>query len=157
MKWSQDVISISDEDEDGPRSNIDEALRLSDVGDQYGVEVMDLDYSEKAQPGSLENTIDHYNMCLIEIVEVFPDISRMYVQRIYDQQVALANHSDQQEGTVAQLLIDKILSERTYPKEKDSAKDLKRKRSTASLDDEEAGKWKRTERGSDTEAYVDVA
>ena len=157
MKWSHDVISISDEDDDDPRDEVDKTLRLSNIGDQYGVETMDLDHSEKAPSGSLDNSVNLYNMCLVEILEVFPDISQMYVQRLYGQHVALAKPSDQLEGTVAQLLIDKILDERTYPKEKDTAKDLKRKRSTASLDDEEAVKWKRMERGPDSEAYVDVA
>ena len=80
-----------------------------------------------------------YDVCLAEVVEVFPDISREHVQSLY-------NNLDHQNGpyaqTPAQILIERILDGGKYPREKDRIKELKRKRSDRNSDEEEAARWK---------------
>ena len=78
--------------------------------------------------------------CLKEIIEVFPDISHDHVLQLYEAEV-----QSQRLGNIAanvvQNLIEKILEEGRYPKEKDHLNELKRKRLHDS-DDEELAEFK---------------
>lgn len=105
-------------------------------------------------PRRPRTVVSPYDVCLAEIVEVFPDISREHVKSLY-------NDLDHQNGpyaqTPAQILIEKVLDGGNYPKEKDRIKELKRKRSDRNSDEEEAARWKYAELRDNALEYSKVA
>lgn len=98
--------------------------------------------------------VSPYDACLAEILEVFPDISREYVQSLYN---GLSHRNDPYAQTAAQALIEKILDGGNYPKEKDRIKELKRKRSDRNSDEEEAAHWKYADMRDNALEYSKVA
>ena len=98
--------------------------------------------------------ISSYETCLVELLEVFPDISREHVQSLYNN----LNHQDGPYAqTAAQVLIERILDGGNYPKEKDRIKELKRKRSDKNSDEEEAARWKYADMRDNAMEYSKVA
>lgn len=90
-----------------------------------------------------------------EVVEVFPDISIDHVRQLYDEPVLQDNNLGR--AGLAQDIILKILDGKTYPKEKDSIREKKRKRSQdLDSDEEEAARWRVVDRGLET-VYFDKA
>ena len=157
MRPSQDVIDISDEESDGSFYEFDQGFLVDDNGPQHDGEAMDLDDSSYAQPDEIGGSIDSSDTCLTKILDVFPDISHPHVQQLYNQHISLTSPSNRADGTAVGILIDQILSDGAYPKEKDRNKDLKRKRSDKSIDAEETAKWQHMERRIDPEGYSRVA
>lgn len=107
--------------------------------------------------GSGRTLSDKYEICLKEILGVFPDISHDHVQTLYSQQAASDTPLVPQEISMAQILIEKILDGCTYPKEKDRMRELKRKRSDKDIDEEETTKWKSTGLRKDPTEYAKIA
>lgn len=97
--------------------------------------------------------IKPYQECLDEVLEVFPDISRDHVQQLYNTRV----QSWGPYGVVGSTFIEQILDAGTYPKEKDRLKDLKRKRSVKTSDEEEASRWKHFGFRANPHQYFKVA
>ena len=95
-----------------------------------------------------------YEICLAEILEVFPDISREHVQSLYN---SLNHQNGPYAQTAAQVLIEKILDGGKYPKEKDRIKELKRKRGDRNSDEEEAARWKYADLRDNALEYSKVA
>lgn len=90
-----------------------------------------------------------------EVVEVFPDISLDHVRQLYDERALRDNNLGR--AGLAQDIILKILDGKTYPKEKDSIREKKRKRSQdLDSDEEEAARWRAVDRGQET-VYFDKA
>lgn len=107
--------------------------------------------------GSGRTLSDKYEICLKEILEVFPDISLDHVQTLYSQQAVSDTPLVPREIPMAQILIEKILDGGTYPKEKDRMRELKRKRSDKDIDEEETTKWKSTGLRKDPPEYAKIA
>ena len=61
------------------------------------------------------------------------------------------------DNPVAQAVIEGILDGGRYPREKERAKELKRKRVDRNSDDEEAARWKHAGLRDDTLEYYKVA
>lgn len=96
---------------------------------------------------------EYWEVCLTEILDVFPDISHDHVRQRYDVELQKIEN-DLQRANISQALILGILDEKTYPKEKDRINELKRKRSNGQdSDEEEAARWKDLDRGHETTAY----
>lgn len=84
-----------------------------------------------------------------EVVEVFPDISLDHVRQLYDARILRDNNLGR--AGLAQNIILNILDGKTYPKEKDSIREKKRKRSQdLDSDEEEAARWRAVDRGLET-------
>lgn len=84
-----------------------------------------------------------------EVVEVFPDISLDHVRQLYDTRVLQDNNLGG--AGLAQEIILNILDGKSYPKEKDSIREKKRKRSQdLDSDEEEAARWRTVDRGLET-------
>lgn len=84
-----------------------------------------------------------------EVVEVFPDISLDHVRQLYDARDLQDNNLGG--AGLAQEIILNILDGKTYPKEKDSIREKKRKRSQdLDSDEEEAARWRTVDRGLET-------
>lgn len=96
---------------------------------------------------------EYYEVCLAELLDVFPNISHDHVRQLYDVELEKIEN-DSQRADITQNLILGILDGKTYPKEKDRINELKRKRSNAlDSDEEEAARWKDLDRGQETVAY----
>ncbi len=93
-----------------------------------------------------------YERCLSEVLELFPDISRDHVKTIYDTETQ-HNRAGSSPPMVRDL-IEKILEEGKYPKEKDRLNDLKRKRSRDS-DQEELAELRNAEGARAIEGFMD--
>ena len=98
--------------------------------------------------------VSPYDICLAEMLEVFPDISREHVQSLYNN---LSHENGPFAQTAAQVLIEKVLDGGNYPKEKDRIKELKRKRSDRNSDEEEAARWKYADLRDNALEYSKVA
>lgn len=126
---------------------------------EEGVEAIRINRHELA-PGiggsSARNTIGSYEICLNEILEVFPDISREHVQQAYNKHMEALGSYQPQVATIAQTLIEKFLDKGAYPKERDRIKELKRKRSQGNHDAEEAARWKYADMRDDPLQYAKV-
>ena len=99
-----------------------------------------------------------YDSCLIEILELFPDISHDHVKHLYDSETQ-GSGPHRTQTLLVQYLIDKILDSGKYPKEKDRLKELKRKRYLDS-DEEEWAKLQSAEIGDtgyDISCYASTA
>lgn len=84
-----------------------------------------------------------------EVVEVFPDISLDHVRELYDARVLRDKNLGRSD--LAQDIIWIVLDGKTYPKEKDSIKEKKRKRpQDLDSDEEEAARWRAVDRGLET-------
>ncbi|KAL8667136.1 MAG: hypothetical protein Q9168_007337 [Polycauliona sp. 1 TL-2023] len=82
-------------------------------------------------------TVARYDQCLRNVLEVFPDVSRDYVQNLYDGHPPNTPPAD---GIpVFESIISTILDSANYPKERDRQNELKRKR--ADSDGERAAQW----------------
>ena len=152
----RDVIDLdSDEDTDGPEDS-DNSFFDNYLNDEVSsVHISPVPGRTPATYASgLSAAILPYDACLAEIIEVFPDISREYVQSLY-------NNLDHRHGphaqTAAQVLIEKILDGGNYPREKDRIKELKRKRSDRNSDEEEAARWKYVDLRENALEYSKVA
>ncbi|KAL8833549.1 MAG: hypothetical protein Q9170_004204 [Blastenia crenularia] len=85
-----------------------------------------------------------YENCLQEVLEIFPDISREHVKKLYDERQT--NGAVASTISIPQALISLILDGGTYPKERDCLNELKRKRlSEQDNDDKKAAEWKNAE------------
>lgn len=152
----RDVIDLdSDEDTDG-QENSDNSFFDNYLNDEVSsVHISPVPARTPATyAGGISAAILTYDACLAEIIEVFPDISREYVQSLY-------NNLDHRHGpyaqTAAQILIEKILDGGNYPREKDRIKELKRKRSDRNSDEEEAARWKYADLRENALEYSKVA
>ncbi|MCJ1465874.1 hypothetical protein MMC07_004493 [Pseudocyphellaria aurata] len=88
-----------------------------------------------------------------EILEIFPDISRDHVRQLYEVEYQKIE-DDSQRANISQIIILGILDAKTYPKEKDKVNELKRKRSNVlDSDEEEAARWRDSDRGQDANVY----
>lgn len=108
-------------------------------------------------PTAKENPKNQYEVCLAEILDVFPDISHDYVRQLYDTWTLKSQTSQSQiQGhSVLYDLTMEILDTGKYPKERDRINDLKRKRSEAlNSDEEEEAKWKDVERELAANIYL---
>lgn len=135
-----DLINFDDVEDDlnNDQDDNETLLRLEDLGEPPDLWTAHID----------ENT--YYAACLAEILEVFPDICHDHVRQIYDAQLQKTADDDLQRANITQQLILQILDVKKYPKDKDRANELKRKRSdTVNSDDEEAARWKDVDRGPD--------
>ncbi len=117
-----------------------------------------LNHSRADEPGSVgaRTPFDDYQVCLHEILEVFPDISHEYVQQVYDKDIEAVGPYGRHHNTMAQKLIGEILDSGKYPKERDRVRELKRKRSDKDVDEEEAAKWKHMDPRDDFAEYAKI-
>ncbi len=163
-----EAIELSDgEDDDSFTFDADQEFLANDEFDrgspshnrQAEEDVDPLNYGRPNGPGSrgAPNPIDSYQACLPEILEVFPDISHDHVQQIYDKDFEAIGPYERHNNTTAQRLIGKILDNGNYPKEKDRIRELKRKRSSKNIDEEEAAKWKYMNLRDDSAEYAKVS
>lgn len=154
------IIEIDSDTEDLAPSDGD-FLGLGELEDNFGDGQSDdsafLRFGGIPEPPDLWqadiNERDYYEVCLTEILDVFPDISHDHVRQLYDVELQKIE-IDSQRANISQVLILSILDQKTYPKEKDRINELKRKRSNAlDSDEEEAAKWKDLDRGQEANAY----
>lgn len=83
---------------------------------------------------------DLYKLRLAAVREVFPDISRSYVRRLWDQS---RERGVQSSNITADQFISQIIDAGSYPKEVDKIKERKRKRAMyVDSDEEEAAEYK---------------
>lgn len=160
MATFHDITEISDGDDefgDGSVYNFDEELFVPDNEIENNLGTVSNRIRNETRPTHVRNVFDSYQSCLREILEIFPDISHDHVQHIYNKHTEVIIPDGQQENTVAQALIEKILDSGDYPKEKDRIKELKRKRSDKENDEEEAAKWKYMDLRDDPAEYAKVA
>ena len=100
------------------------------------------------RPDAPSVTSQSYDSCLVEILEIFPDISHDFVQGLFD-----AHTQGPADGhAIVQSLIAQILDKGKYPKERDRQKELKRKR-FADNDEEELAYLKSLERTETDSRY----
>ncbi|KAL8828722.1 MAG: hypothetical protein Q9191_002430, partial [Dirinaria sp. TL-2023a] len=92
---------------------------------------------ELARDQGANNVSPDYNSCLVDILELFPDISHDHVKQLYDSELQ-GSGPNRTQTSVVQHLIDQILDSGKYPKEKDRLKELKRKRYLDSDEEEMA-------------------
>ena len=95
-----------------------------------------------------------FDSCLRKILELFPDISHLYVQELYDAQM-LVSVQGQTLQTTIENLTNLLLEKGKYPKERDRLKELKRKRPDS--DEEEVAYLKSIERGEATFQYSHIS
>lgn len=96
-----------------------------------------------------------YEICLSEVLEIFPDISHDHVRQLYETWIQ-ANELQVrfQEQNLSIELTTQILDAGKYPKEKDRINELKRKRSQVlNSDEEEEVQWKDAKRELDGRVY----
>lgn len=151
----REIIEIESEDEHGPADellglNDEDFLALNDGAEHEFSRGQDgsdaILQPRNSQERSTELNFD--NVCH-EVVEVFTDISLDHVRKLYEARV-LQDNNPERVG-LAQEIILKILDGKTYPKEKDSIRDKKRKRSQdVDIDEEEAARWRAVDRGLET-------
>lgn len=130
---------------------------LPRIGERFSghhVSISSHDSSSGLPRDQSANTISSdYDLCLIEILELFPDISHDHVKHLYDSELQGSGHNRTQ-TLLLQHLIDKILDSGKYPKERDRLKELKRKRYLDS-DEEELAELQNAQNG-DTGYAFDV-
>ena len=152
----RDVIDLDSDEDTGGQEDSDNSFFDNYLNDEVSsVHISPVPSQTPATfASSLSAAILTYDACLAEIIEVFPDISREYVQSLY-------NNLDQRHGpyaqTAAQILIEKVLDGGNYPREKDRIKELKRKRSDRNNDEEEAARWKYADLRDNALEYSKVA
>lgn len=120
-------------------------------------------------PVPLSTGPEAYRKCLDAILAVFPDISHDHVQQLWNKLAwgALAGSNE-----LNQTLIERILDEGAYPKERDRLRELKkRKRASPEAEagkshpctyldhvtDPSAAKWRYADLRHDPEEYARVA
>ena len=153
----RDVIDLlSDEEDINGLEESDESLFDNYLNeDVSGVHISPVPGRTPAPYSSgPRQAIYSYDTCLVELLEVFPDISREYVRSLYNN---LNQHDGPYAQITAQVLIEKILDGGKYPKEKDRIKELKRKRSDKHSDEEEAARWKYADMRDNAMEYSKVA
>lgn len=92
-----------------------------------------------------------YDLCLQNVLDVFPDISHDHVKALYDSHPTDALSPDA--VPLSEEIISQILDTGKYPKERDRQNELKRKRSEmGNSDDERAAKWTNSERSKEESA-----
>ena len=140
-----DLDSSSDEDIDSP------VIDLEDWTPQTPI--------EDSHPDNEASVIDpqtQYSECLSAVTECFPDISHDYVQALYSEYIASVELTEA--ANAKEVLIGRILDRKTYPKEKDHLKDLKRKRSKDEVDEKaEVAKWKAEVEGIEALMYARIS
>jgi len=95
----------------------------------------------------------NYERCLLEVLELFPDISRDHVKTLYDTEMQ-HDRPGNSPSTMIQDIIEKVLGKGKYPREKDRLNDLKRKRSRDS-DQEELTELRNAEGARAIEGFMD--
>lgn len=95
-------------------------------GHHVSVSIDDSDVALARDQGANSISPD-YDSCLIDILELFPDISHDHVKHLYDSELQ-GSGPNRTQTFLVQHLIDQILDSGKYPKEKDPLKELKRKR-----------------------------
>jgi len=91
--------------------------------------------------------------CLSEVLEVFADISHDHVKQLYDHEAQLGR-LDNTAPSAVHNVIEKILENGKYPKEKDRLNELKRKRSRNN-DEEELAELRSGEGAKALEGFMD--
>ena len=156
----REVIDISDEDDDGNNGSMYDFAQdylTNDYSLEDDGEVFDIHRHVGLGLSGTTGPVDGYQSCLRGILELFPDISREYVQQIYDKHTEATGPNERPNSAIASSLIDKILDTTNYPKEKDRIRELKRKREDKSMDEEEAAKWKYMDLRDNPAEYAKVA
>lgn len=155
----REVIEIESEDDHGSANeflglNDEGFLALNDGaehefnGGQDGSDAIFQPRNVPDHSAELVGISSFDNVCH-EVVEVFPDISLDHVRQLYDAHGLQDNNLDR--AGLAQEIILTILDGKTYPKEKDSIREKKRKRSQdLDIDEEEAARWRAVDRGLET-------
>ena len=155
----REIIEIESEDD---RGSVDEFLGLNDEdflalndGAEHDFNGSQNEDAALFRPGQAqegpaaliqETSFDNVSH---EVVEVFPDISLDHVRQLYDARVLRGNNRGR--AGLAHEIILKILDGKNYPKEKDSIREKKRKRSQdLDSDEEEAARWRAVDRGVET-------
>ena len=153
----RDVIDLlSDDEENDGHEESDNSFFESFLNDDVS-SVHISPVPSRAPAPSADGTrtvVSSYEKCLAELLEVFPDISREYIQSLYN---SLGDQNGLYVQTAAQVLIEKVLDEGKYPKEKDRIKELKRKRGDKNSDEEEAARWKYADMRDNALEYSKVA
>lgn len=155
----REIIEIESEDDHGSADeflglNDEDFLALNDGAEHEfngGQDRSDAILRPRnAQERSAELTgASSFDKVCPEVVEVFPDISLDHVRQLYDAGVLRDNNPER--AGLAQEIILTILDGKTYPKEKDSIREKKRKRSQdLDSDEEEAARWRAVDRGLET-------
>lgn len=152
----RDVIDLLSEDESVGQEDSDDSFFNNYLHDDVsGVHISPLPSQTPAPYSNAPRmTATPYETCLAEVLEVFPDVSREHVQSLYDN---LNHQAAPFAQTAAQVLIERILDEGKYPKEKDRIKELKRKRNDKTSDEEEAARWKYADMRDNALEYSKVA
>ena len=160
MNQFPEFINLSDDDEDD--HDIDASIGAHDrhLIPDNGEAVGDVGALGATHHNAVNNSAQiiagGFGSCLHEVLDVFPDISHDHVEQLYRKIIA-NNPQSQQNAQVAPALIEAILDDNTYPKEKDRIKELKRKRSDGNADEIEAAKWKQSEMPYEPAQYAKVA
>lgn len=162
MTTPQDVIDLGSSDEE----SIDLSAIFFTPPRDFDPEFEAIHLNNAPQPPSSTHVrLDPYPACLAEILSIFPDIALDHVRLMYDKHVqaagpVMANENDSttaQALIIAQALIGEILDGGRFPKEKERAKELKRKRTDRSSDEEEAARWKNADPRHSPLAYSKIA
>ena len=99
-----------------------------------------------------------FEECLRSVTECFPDISHDHVQTMYAE--SLQSIDLEQAEQLPRMLMERILDNGTYPKEKDrlrAMKELKRKRDDAVSNDGEALRWKNNPHPANDHLYGKIS
>ncbi|KAL8705051.1 MAG: hypothetical protein Q9201_001821 [Fulgogasparrea decipioides] len=149
------IIEIPDDSDDGHDVRLEDFMtaeelqatfpRPLDFGPGLAFqEVQDRQYHQSTEV-DLPSSVVPYEVCLKDVLEVFPDVSHDHVKGLYD--TAATPGSEVFGISLSEHLISQILDGGKYPKERDRLNELKRKRSlTQNSDEERAARWQAHER-----------
>lgn len=99
----------------------------------------------------------HFDSCMKSVAEFFPGISNDHVQDLYREYCTTLQGADQE--SLLQLIVDKVLRDGTYPKEKDRQRalgDLPSNQNVVKEEDEETTRWKQQDPASESPHYAKV-
>ena len=155
----RDAIQIdSDSDDDEPCGNL---FTDSENGHQvlpFSLLEHDLDLlvpgviAEKTEPDVPASVVTNpevlYQLYLDKVLEVFPDICRDHARLLYDTQLQALGpqRSPKIIEYMSQGVIMQILDSEKYPKQRDTKKKLKRKRSTESNRESDSENFEKVDR-----------
>ena len=155
----RDAIQIdSDSDDDEPCGSFSTNSENGNELLQFALLEHDLDLlvpavvAEKTEPhvpaGIVTDPEVLYQLYLDKVLEVFPDICRDHARLLYDTQLQALGpqRSPRIIEYMSQGVIMQILDSEKYPKQRDTKKKLKRKRSTESNRESESENFEKADR-----------
>ena len=99
----------------------------------------------------------HFDSCMKSVAEFFPGISNDHVRDLYQEYCTTFRGADQE--SLLQLMVDRVLRDGTYPKEKDRKRalsDSQFNQHAAKKEDEQTTRWKQQNPASESPHYAKV-